>query len=285
MLRKSINFLITEFVLNGHMQSLGAVGIVCVSYYFFFSSSVFRLDLILISYLLFECVYIFDRFVDINHDFLTNFRRSSHIKKYFNYVPIILFVMLLLLFSLLFIYANMISVFTVAVIVGFGFLYPIFFKKLTKRIPLFKNFYVSSVFALMVFLPAIYFENYAFDLIELVVFFACVFFEAFIGQIVLDMKDLESDKRRQILTLPVMVGMKKSLFIVNLLSLLNLLVFTFLFLYLNFVLGIYLLLVISFMVNYLSVVMVKKNQKSAYLAQAGKFFVWFLGYLIVNMIV
>ena len=105
----------------------------------------------------------------------------------------------------------------------FGWLYTVVFKKITQKIIIFKNLFVAAVFALLVFFPIVYYSYpltiSLLSIALLIVVF--IYFKAFMMQVFLDVKDIESDKKQGLLTLPVIFGKEKILNILGIISLLS----------------------------------------------------------------
>jgi len=192
----------------GHLQALGASCIV------FIAALLQRFPieplLVFIPYALFLPIYLNDRFYDFRTAPEADRERSDHIRNYETILPsVIIIVVLASMLSLVFSGHYQLAMYSLFVY-AFGFLYPMFFKELTRYIPLFKNFFVAAVFASLIFVPAMYFEEAAVGKL-LIVLASYVGFEALIMQILLDLKDSRSDTERGLLTLPAIIGVKSSI--------------------------------------------------------------------------
>lgn len=202
-------FIFNEIFYNGHFQTWGSLAIVISSAQLL--SIRLTWDILVIVYLSFYLLYLHDRYQSIEVDSLTNPARSRHIKKIYKYIPFIIGIGLVALLILLFIYGNIFSSLFIALITIFGFLYPIYFKNLTKKIVAFKNFYVSSVFSILAILPNIYYKislNKTTLLILLIVLIF-TFLRGVMMQFFLDLKDIEGDKREGLKTLAVLLGKER----------------------------------------------------------------------------
>jgi len=212
---KFLKFILDEVFYNGHFQTWGSLAIVI------FSSQLLHVnitwDLLLIVYLLFYLIYLKDRYYDIDIDSLTNQHRSRHIRNIYKYIPYVIFCGVTTLTALLYFFSNF-SAFIFIIAVGvFGFLYGSHLKKATAIIPCFKNICVALVFAVLVFLPAIYYGVFATT--WLVILSATVIFvRGLMMQFFLDLKDIEGDKKNKLKTLPVLWGREK---VYNLINVLN----------------------------------------------------------------
>lgn len=278
---KIFKFLLDEFLYNGHLQSLSGASIVYIATLILGLTP--NLIPSLIIYLAFQIIHVHDRYKDIRLDRLTNFERTKHLELYLDKIPFILiFLFLVLLFFLLRVKSANSFIF-ISAIVFFGLLYPVFFKSLTRKLYFFKNFYVSSVYLLLPFYPLIYYkvENQIF----LNIFAVLVFLECLIGQAVLDLKDIASDKKNGYLTLGVMIGKERA---INILRIIGLSLVLAIFLILINLGGneiLFFLVFISFLVNYTIFSLLAKNNPTAYLLAAGRFFLWLVLLFAVNIVV
>ncbi|MBI1863872.1 UbiA family prenyltransferase [Candidatus Woesebacteria bacterium] len=284
MLKKITNFLLTEIIYNGHLQALGAVGIVYVSTVIAFGKNPSFISLFII-YLVFQFIYFFDRFRDIRKDKLTNKERSAHIEKYLKKIPFIMGIILFLVITLTLSVSNVYSLVSEITVMFLGAMYPIYFKGLTKKIPMFKNFYVGSVHALLVFFPIVFYNITPIKTLFLFILFLYVLSEAIIFQIALDMKDIEGDKKDKLLTLPVLIGFKSSLNTINILNIASFIMFLavqFIF-KLNPIL--YLLIFSNLVINFQISNLIRNKKKSGYILSASKFFLWLCLSVVANIIV
>ena len=276
-------FLFREIIYNGHLQSLSAVGVVYVSSLLLgFAVSI---PLLVIVYLLFQPIYLFDRYRDVDIDEQTNQARSLHLRFYRNRIPALVIFLLILLSALVFVFSNVFMFILSAIIVVFGFLYPLFFKELTRIIPLFKNLYVALVFALLVFVPHVFYDNSFMANPLLIFLFFYILLEGIIMQSILDYKDIESDRERNLKTLPVMVGLKKSKKIVLGLSTLLLIVSISTVYLFNFEPIVYVLIAVLFVTNIISNNWAAHKKIKGFILISAKFIIVFFAFIIGSMIV
>jgi len=247
-LKKILTAIWNEFVYGGHLLSFGAASIV-------FTSAILlgikiTWDCLLVVYLGTQSVYLYNHFKEFEKDSLTNPQRSEHIEKYVKYIPLIT-----LFFSLtaivIVIYFNKILALLFGLLMLFGgLLYSKFLKKFTRRIIGFKDFLISFLWAtLVIFLAYYYFFSWNFALILMVLF---IFLRLFLNTNFFDMKDVESDIKEGLLTLPVILGKKtliKFLTIINMLSMIPIIFGVFLDILPNF--SLILLLTIPYSFYYL----------------------------------
>jgi len=266
MLSRLLKIISQEILFGGHLQALGSVALVWLPALVF--QIKFSVWILLAFYLAFYSIYFFDRLLGLKKD--TNKYLALHKKR----APFILFISLGL--ALLLFFRFKLLIFGCLVII-LGFLYPLFFKNLTKKIPLFKNIFVALFFASLVFFPFSHFTILAGFLGLL------VFLKAILMQIILDLKDEKEDKRNGLLTLPVILGKEKTL---TLLKPIIFLVSFFLPLLLSIITNQKFFFYLSSLVfiDLMSWFLVKKNNYQAYFLQASQFLFWLILLLIVKII-
>ncbi len=199
-----------EFLYGGHLQCLGSAGIVWLS------SLLLEIpitwDILVVVYLLIYPIYVYNRITELKNDALTNLARTEYLSKAKTKLQKLFFLFLVLPVAGLLFFAKLPAIIGGILILLFGILYTVYFKKLTKYIVGFKNYFVASVFALFIFAPFAYYGYslkpvFAASLVlSLWVFAKCV-----VMQIILDLKDIESDRRQNLQTIPVVVGREKTL--------------------------------------------------------------------------
>lgn len=213
-----LRFITREIFYNGHFQTWGSLAIVISAGQLLHIKITW--DLLAIVYLSFYLLYLHDRYRSIEIDSLTNIKRSEHVKSIYRYIPAIIGVGLCSLLVMLLYYGNVFSLIFIACIVVLGFLYPLYFKGLTRKIVAFKNFYVSSVFSILIILPNIY---YKISLTEItlsivIILLAFTFLRGVMMQFFLDLKDIEGDKKEGLKTLGILLGKKKVFTIINIMN-------------------------------------------------------------------
>jgi len=197
-LKQFFNLIWNEFVYGGHLLSLGAVSIVYTSAILL--NIKITWDFLVIVYLGTYSPYLYNRYKEFNEDFATNPERTKHIEKHVKYIPIMIFLFILVMIGI-FLHFNKISALLFAIfLILTSFYYSILFKGLSKKIVGFKSFYVSLNWSLLVILLVIY---YFFPL-NLAVFliFAFIFLRFIVSTTFFDIKDIEADKKEGLLTLP-----------------------------------------------------------------------------------
>lgn len=275
--KKIIISIWNEFIYGGHLQCLGVVGIVYVSS--FLLDIEIGWEILLATYLIFYTAYVNDRLSWIKLDEQTNLERTGHFKSYLSLMPkLILFAILLVVILLIYIGNLKFSIFSLSLII-FGLIYPFYLKNFTKKIIGFKNIYVAVFFAIMAAAPVIYYStslNTAL-MVALVTLMLLIFFKTVLMQILLDCKDVETDKSLGLLTIPALIGKEKTLNILKVSSVLitNLILFIAVFLTRTFPLSMLILLFII-PLNLYAYYLAQKGNRFGYILGSGEFLFWFI---------
>ncbi|RLI97350.1 MAG: hypothetical protein DRP00_04095 [Candidatus Aenigmatarchaeota archaeon] len=208
-----------EFIYGGYLSSLSAPAILLTL------SFVLKLPIDILSLIVIfsgvHAAYLLNRYHELEVDILTNPKRSKHLKKQRAKLPwkICLFT----IFPLLIILIKHKVTFLVAGVLIFtlGAMYSLFFKGLSKKIPLFKNFYAAFLWTLLIPLFLLWKENVPCSVYSVVLFSLFVFFQLFIDTSACDIKDFRSDKKSGLKTLPTMFGIKRAILILKILSIIS----------------------------------------------------------------
>lgn len=284
-IKKILKTIWNEFIYGGHLQSLGSSSII------FLSANLLKInitwDILLISYLISYAIYLFNRFKEIEIDYLTNPQRTNYLKTYIYHTPIIISFVIFVIIGALIYFSNFWALIFGLFLILFGFFYTIFFKKLTKRIILFKNFYVSIAFSLMIPFLIIY---YLYPLTNILIISSLiliifVYCKAFMMQILLDVKDIESDKKEGLLTFPVVFGKEKTLNILKIISILStapiLLIYS---LYFNIFPISILILLLTIPFNFYCFKLARQKNYFGYILGSGEFLFWSVLILISKFV-
>jgi 4-hydroxybenzoate polyprenyltransferase len=162
------------------------------------------ISIIVSLYFIIQPIYWFDRWLGFEEDKDENKERSSHMEKYFNYIPFICILYIAIAFALLGINQLWENFLWAVVFVILGGLYGLIFKKLTKHIFAFKNFFVALFFVLFGFYVMLPFDVSV--TISLIAFSIFVFLRSIFIQAFFDAKDIASDKEEGYKTFPVVLG-------------------------------------------------------------------------------
>ena len=274
-----------EFIYGGHLQSLGAASIVFVSGILLKIQITW--DVLFIAYLISYPLYLYNRFKEIEIDYLTNPERTKHLKGYFHLIPAIFYFVIFILIGSLIYFSNFLALIFGLLLLSFGLLYTTIFKKFTKKIALFKNLYVAASFSLLVFFPVVYYFHPLTTtlIISIIIFMLFVYFKAFVMQIFLDIKDIESDQKEGLLTLPSILGKEKTLTILKILIILAtapiLLIFS---LYFNVFPKSVLMLLLTIPFNFYCFSQARDKKYFGYTLAAGEFILWSILILIGEII-
>ncbi len=215
---KTINKLITafinEFVYGGHLLSIGASGIVLTVVYLL--NLPFYILIIVIPYLSSQMVYTYNHLKEIDFDIVSNPERATHIVNQKHITERLLLVYSLVLFVTLCL-TNIQTFIFVAFVVAGGILYTDYFKNITvKYTPGLKNIYTSFFWAISIFIiPFFYNVGITSSLIYI---FAFVLLRFVVSTAFFDIKDIESDKKRELKTLAVVLGKEKTLLLLQFLN-------------------------------------------------------------------
>ena len=215
-IKRALNSIRDEFVYGGHLLSLGAVSIV-------FTSAVLlgikiTWDCLIVIYLGTEAVYLYNRHKEFDKDFLTNPQRTRHIKKYIKYIPLIVFIFSFLAVIIV-IYFNKISALIFGLLMLFtGLIYTKSLKKFTRKIAALKNLFVSLNWALLITFLVLY---YSLPLnISVVLIFLFIYLRLLVHEGFSDIKDIESDSKEQLLTLPIILEREELFIILSIITIL-----------------------------------------------------------------
>ena len=269
---KFLKSLWDEVVYNGHLQSIGAMAIVDLACLFFdieISATAFVL-----LYAMFYLLYLYNREKELEIDKITNKERSAHLEKIAGKVPMIFFVVSLIVIGCLFIIKSLYTTILILAIISCGLLYTGVFKPATRYLPLFKNFYVATVFGLLVYYPFAVIGDLSRIASATALYLSLIIFlKAFAMQILLDLKDIEGDKTVFLKTLGVLVGKKVSC-IVLYVSLVILSVFlpAIYYYYLNFNAYIF-VFALAGMYNIYYYELVRRGNKKGYVLAGAEFIV------------
>lgn len=277
-----LKFIKNEFLFNGHLQSTGAAGV-----FYICAKLLFDLHppfvLVFSTYLLFEAIFIFDRYYDLDWDALTNTDRAKHLSLYRNKIPYIFSFLVLSSLILFYVFTNTVVLVFMSTVLVLGILYPIYFKKLTRYIPLFKNIYVSGVYVILPVLPRLYLGYSSREVILAFHMPVVIFVESLIAQIILDTKDTEADGRVHLKTLSVIVGNKSALVVALFLSVCLAIVSSAISIFTKAPHLFLMLTVFALFIDGYILFLLKHKNKNGYLLAAAKFSIWFVVFFVAQL--
>lgn len=205
-------------VYGGHLLSLGGSGIVVLIAILLQID--ITLDFLLLSYLLPQVAYTFNRWVEFTKDDQTNFLRNNYLRSTKSKLPLLFFFYLVLSFLISYYYGTYIGFLFVVMMATGSVLYTLYFKSLTKNLIGFKTLYVSFFWSLLTFLTVLY---YGLEFSSKVWFiFWFIFLRFYLSTAYFDIKDIQSDRRMGLKTLPVVLGRKNTIILLHFLNILSL---------------------------------------------------------------
>ena len=215
--KQILNLAGNELVYGGHLLSLGASSIV-------FTSAVLldikiTWDCLAVVYLGAQIIYLYNRYKEFRKDFLTNPERTNHLRKYIKIVPLLIFIFTLIFIAILLNFNKFPALIFGLILILLGLLYSKCFKSFSKKIIGFKNLFVPFIWGLSVIFLVIY---YSFVSLNFSVFFIFIFIylRLYLHEIFFDIKDIKSDKKESLLTLPIIFEKQKLFDILNLVNVL-----------------------------------------------------------------
>lgn len=285
-LKNKLDFLFKEFIYGGHLQCLGASSIVFFSA--FFLKLNIGMDALIAAYLLFYPLYLYNRWKEIGVDYATNPERTKYLRTYIRYMPFIFTIVVFSAVIFLLYSGNFISFVFGMILLVLGLMYTTVFKKVTRRLFLFKNFYVALFFTFLVLFTAIYYSlplTKISAIIPIMILMVFVFGKAFMMQILLDLKDVESDGKEGLKTLGVMIGGDKTLETLRILSILTtapiIIIFS---IFIPIFSKIMLLLILTIPFNFYSFKLAQEKKYYGYIIGSGEFVLWSILILIVKVL-
>lgn len=181
---------------------------------------VVSIPILIISYLIPLIVYSFDYYKDMDVDQHTNYQRADYFKKKSKIYPYILASYLLILSLLVIFYTNWMMISFISILILVSMVYPLGLKKFTKIIPGFKNMFTIFIWALAGTFTLAVFNNLEISVVYVLIFLF-FFLKMISNTIFFDMKDVKSDAREKLKTIPVILGKMKTLKLMYLLNLLG----------------------------------------------------------------
>ncbi|WP_440951674.1 UbiA family prenyltransferase [Methanococcoides sp. FTZ1] len=270
----AIKGLWTDFIYGGHIFAFGAI---CVA---FMCSILFEIpvtwDFLVIIYLMFYIIYLYDYFNGTEDDEKTNSTRARYFQQNDSKtITRILYGSIVSIASIYVIYSDIPNMLIGFAILILGVTYQAYFKGLTKKITAFKNIFVSMVWAILVYVMFIY---YSYPITTEALIISLFIFLRMTGiQILFDIRDIEGDKKKGLRTFPAIYGYRKGLMTLTGINLITaiLLVFE---AYIGAIPYIALMMVpvIFYAQNYLDKVDRSRKDHKNYLLAAGEPFIWFI---------
>ena len=168
------------------------------------------IPLLAISYLIPLMVYSFDYYQDMDKDRESNQERAAHLNRKVKIYPYIMGSYLLLLVILLMVFSNWMMILYILFLIMVGVLYPLGLKRFTQIIPAFKNIYTVFIWSLAGSFSVTFFNGLNLNLTYILIFLF-IFLKMLPNAIFFDIKDIESDRKEGLKTLPALLGRKKTI--------------------------------------------------------------------------
>lgn len=280
-MKNKLEFVYNEFIYGGHLQSLGASSIVYVSSVFL--NIELKWSSLVAAYLLFYPLYLYNRWKEIEIDYATNPARTAHLREYIQIMPALFWLVIAAIIIFLAYFGNSYSFVFGVILLMLGLLYTTVFKSVTRKIFLFKNFYVASFFTFLVLFTPVFHSvpvsGRTFAAVIVLMIF--VFLKSFMMQIFLDLKDVESDRKQGLKTLGVMIGEEKVFKILPLMSIFSTApIIIFFSLYAHLFSNLILLLLLTIPFDFFSFKIAQDKKYLGYILESGKFLLWAILILI-----
>jgi 4-hydroxybenzoate polyprenyltransferase len=215
--RRLPSFVASEIVHGGHLVSAGVSGMI-LSVVLLFRLPV-TLAAIGVPYLVTQVIYTYNRLREVSFDQASNPERTRYVLAHRRQLPCILGAYATLL-ALLMARTSLLAILIAVLALGAGILYSDWLKSLPlQRFVGFKDLYCSVVFALSVFVvPALYrlpiLRGYSY-------YCAFVFCQFLVNTAFFDLKDIESDRERNVRTFAAVLGKGRTLTLLHALNLVS----------------------------------------------------------------
>ncbi|WP_048205476.1 UbiA family prenyltransferase [Methanococcoides methylutens] len=270
----TIKELWADFIYGGHIFAFGAI---CVA---FMCSILFEIpitwDFLVIIYLTFYIIYLYDYFNGTEDDEKTNSTRANYFRQNDSKtITRILYGSIVSIASIYVLYSDIPNMLIGFAILFLGVTYQAYFKGLTKKITAFKNIFVSMVWAILVYVMFIY---YSYPITtEALIISAFIFLRMTGIQILFDIRDIEGDQKKGLRTFPAIYGYRKGLMTLIAINFIT----SILLVYGAYIEAIpytalMIVPVIFYAQNYLDKVDRSRKDHKSYLFAAGEPFIWFI---------
>ena len=205
-----------EIIYGGYYTALGGPAFIIITS--ILTKVPIPIPLLIISYLIPLMVYSYDYYKDMDKDKDTNIERADHFNKKAQIYPYLMISYVITLIALLVLFANILMISYILILITVGVLYTLGSKKLTKKILAFKNIYTTLTWTLAgTFTIALYY-SIQINLIYILIFIF-LFLKFLPNTIFFDLKDIKSDQKEGLKTLPVILGKQKTLKILDIINL------------------------------------------------------------------
>lgn len=166
-------------------------------------------DFVVIVYAPTVAACLFGRYYGFKDDALTNPVRYKHFKGKHGMLPYLIGLLVLITLGTLLFYQKYLVLFYTIALILLSVSYELFFKNFTRRVIGFKNYYSSMLFTLISFLMVLYYNTQITMSLALILVY--IYLMSFMSTSYSDLKDINSDKKKGLKTIAVVLGKKKLL--------------------------------------------------------------------------
>ncbi len=215
-LQPIIHKLSRELVYGGHLAAIAATGIV-LSFVLLFNLTI-TVQVLLIPYLLCQVIYAFNHLFELRFDTETNPERSEYVQS--SSSKLLLFLYSVFLIATL-VFTPIPAVILVLITLLGGILYTTHIKTyLSAFFAGLKSVYVSLFWSLPIFfVPLVLGSSVTSSYFYLYAFLFC---HEIVNTTFCDIKDIDSDRKRKVHTIPVLFGKEKTLIFLHIINALSL---------------------------------------------------------------
>ena len=271
-MEKNTKTILWNDIFRGFVIALGAVAEIYAIALLF--DKKITIDFLVIVFSLASAIYYFDFF---NED------KKNINKRYLDFAWLIIvpITFSIIFFIFIIIYGNIQSIFFAILLLLFGLLYDSVFKKLTRTIIGFKDFFVALGWNTMLWLFILY---YGYNLsLGYFIFLIFVFSRDFVNASFCDLKDLKSDKQNKLLTIAELLREKRAIILFQITNCLSFLMIVF-FSYFKLIPIYSLSLIIPIITTSILLIYAQvKHKYSPYLVDI-EYFLWPVSILIYKLI-
>lgn len=192
---------------------------------------------IVTAYLTTFIVYSFNYLNEFDDDVVTDPTKVSFLKSRKNRFKLIIIYYIILNIILLcysfYLYGNFSFIVFILILLFGGILYTVIFKVLTRYIPGFKSVYCTALWAYAGSLYVTFFYSESINVFYAFMF-AYMFIKLLINAIFFDIKDMDSDRNKNLKTIPLLLGKPTTILLLTILNLFSI-VFLFYGVFSNFI--------------------------------------------------
>jgi 4-hydroxybenzoate polyprenyltransferase len=208
-----------EIIHGGYIPALIAPSVVLTTSAL--TDAAISLPILIMLYIIPLMVYSFDYYKDMDKDLDTNTDRAAYYKAKSKIYPYMLAGYLLILSILVIFFTNWQMIAFISFLILVSLLYPLGLKRLTKVFPAFKNMFTIFIWAIAGTFSLAIINN-----LEITVAYILIFMFYYLkllpNTFFFDMKDIKSDAKEKLKTIPVILGKKNA---IRLMYLLNIVAF------------------------------------------------------------